>query len=192
MAAASSATASAATDTIPHPYQLAQPEEAPARLLALVEIPAGSSIKYEVDKQTGHVIVDRFLKTPVAYPANYGSLPSVFAKDGDPIDILVFTRASVTPGAAIEVRPIGTLRMSDEGEADNKIIAVPAADVDPFFGDVHSIEDLPDESRASIEAFFRNYRSNDPSSEKVTTDGFRDAKATTKALKRLLNNSHSK
>lgn len=190
-AASSWAVATEATDTLAHPYQLAQPDDAPQRLLALVEIPAGSFVKYELDKKSGHVIVDRFLKTPVAYPANYGSLPSVFAEDGDPIDILIFTRKPVTPGALIEVRAIGTLRMRDEGEADDKVIAVPADDVDPFYSDVRSIDDLAVESRANIEAFFRNYKSNDPSFEEVSTHGFADAETTLEELKSLLDTTRA-
>ena len=182
----SSATADAAIPALPHPYYLAQPDSAPARLLAVVEIPAGSFTKYELDKRTGHVLVDRFLTTPTAYPANYGSLPSVFADDGDPVDVLIFTRTPVAPGALIEVRPIGSLRMRDRGEADDKIIAVPADDVDPFYRDVRDIEDLPAEARAGIEAFFRNYKSNDPKDRRVTTHGFVGEKTTIEELKRSL------
>ncbi|TQV68114.1 inorganic diphosphatase [Exilibacterium tricleocarpae] len=181
-----SATPDAAIPTLPHPYYLAQPDSAPTRLLALVEIPAGSFTKYELDKRTGHVVVDRFLTTPTAYPANYGSLPSIFAEDGDPVDILIFTRTPVAPGALIEVRPIGSLRMRDRGEADDKIIAVPADDVDPFYRAVRDIKDLPAEARAGIEAFFRNYKSNDPADRRVTTHGFVGEKTTLEELKRYL------
>lgn len=161
-----------------HPYFLPQLEGAPERLLALVEIPAGSFIKYEIHESSGHVIVDRFLTTPVAYPANYGSLPSMFAADGDPLDILIFTRIPVAPGVLIEVRPIGTLRMRDQGEVDDKIIAVPADDVDSFYQEVRDIHDLPEEALAGIEAFFRRYKSNDPADKRVTTDGFIDTAST--------------
>lgn len=173
-----------------HPYHLEQPDAAPARLLALVEIPAGSNVKYELDKQTGHIIVDRFLTTPMAYPANYGSLPSVFAEDGDPVDILVFSRVPIAPGVLIEVRPIGTLRMRDRGENDDKIIAVPAEDVDPFYADISDIDDLPAEARASIETFFRNYKSNDPDDGQVTTHGFINAESTLEALRGYLHDIH--
>lgn len=176
--------------TLVHPYYLEQPDAAPARLLALVEIPAGSYVKYELDKQTGHIIVDRFLTTPMAYPANYGSLPSVFAEDGDPLDILVFTRTPLAPGVLIDVRPIGTLRMRDRGENDDKIIAVPADDVDPFYVDIRDIDDLPTEAKAGIEAFFRNYKSNDPDDSPVTTHGFINAESTLEALTGSLHDIH--
>ena len=177
--------------SLPHPYHLEQPHAAPARLLAIVEIPAGSFVKYELDKRTGHIVVDRFLTTPMAYPANYGSLPSIFAEDGDPVDILVFTRTPVAPGALIEVRPIGTLRMRDRDEADDKVIAVPADDVDPFYADVRDIDDLPAEARAGIEAFFRNYKSNDPKDRRVTTHGFTNAGSTIEELTGYLNRNLS-
>lgn len=182
--------AASSAPALPHPYHLSQPENAPTRLLALVEIPAGSFVKYELDRRSGHVIVDRFLTTPMAYPANYGSLPSIFADDGDPVDILVFTRTPIAPGALIEVRAIGTLRMRDRGEADDKIIAVPADDVDPFYKDVRDIDDLPEEARAGIEAFFRHYKSNDDCDRRVTTQGFIDAEATLKWLESYLDPTH--
>lgn len=172
---------------LPHPYYLEQPSTAPERLLAIIEIPTGSYVKYELDKRTGHILVDRFLSTPMGYPANYGSLPSIFAEDGDPVDILVFTRTPVAPGALIEVRPIGTLRMRDRDEADDKIIAVPADDVDRFYIDVRDIDDLPAEALAGIESFFRNYKSNDPNDKRVTTHGFGDVESTIKELTDHLN-----
>lgn len=182
--------AASSAPNLSHPYYLSQPENAPTRLLALVEIPAGSFVKYELDKRSGHVIVDRFLTTPMAYPANYGSLPSIFADDGDPVDILVFTRTPIAPGALIEVRAIGTLRMRDRGEADDKIIAVPADDVDPFYKNVRDIDHLPEEARAGIEAFFRHYKSNDDGDQRVTTQGFIDAEATLKELESYLDQTH--
>lgn len=174
-----------AADTA-HPYHLPQLDDAPERLLAMVEIPAGSFIKYELDEASGRVVVDRFLTTPVAYPANYGSLPSMFADDGDPLDILIFTRTPVAPGVLIEARPIGTLRMRDQGEVDDKVIAVPADDVDPFYRDVRDIHDLPEEALAGIEAFFRTYKSNDPADQRVTTHGYIDAESTLVELKDYL------
>lgn len=177
------AVSSAAAPPITHPYHLPQPDAAPGQLLAVVEIPAGSYVKYELDTETGHLIVDRFLATPVAYPANYGSLPSMFAADGDPLDILIFTRTPIAPGALIQVRAIGTLRMRDRGEIDNKVIAVPADDVDPFYRDVRDISHLPEEALAGIETFFRQYKSNDPADQRVTTDGFIDAASTIAELR---------
>lgn len=166
--------------------RLAQPSEAPARLLAVVEIPEGSRIKYEVDAATGVMAVDRFLDTPVRFPANYGFLPSLIAPDGDPVDVLVITRHSVMPGAVIEVRPIGLLNMNDGDEADDKIIAVPAAGVDSFFDEVDGIERLSRARREEIEAFFRTYKTSDPADNPVTTNGFGGAPAARQAVRELM------
>ena len=107
-----------------------QPANAPDEAMLLVEIPAGSFTKYESDAD-GRIHVDRFLSMPMAYPANYGSMPGTLAGDGDPLDALVITRAPLHPGVLIRFRPIGVLRMVDGGEQDEKIVGVPADDVDP-------------------------------------------------------------
>src|SRR6478735_10857078 len=94
-----------------------------------IEIPQGSFTKYEIDADTGHIIVDRFQSMPVAYPANYGSITSSLGGDGDPLDAIVYTREPVAPGAIIRVRAIGVLKMIDGGEVDDKIVAVPTTDI---------------------------------------------------------------
>lgn len=134
-----------------------QPEIAPAEATLLVEIPAGSFTKYESDAE-GRIFVDRFLSMPMAYPANYGSMPGTHAGDGDPLDALVLTRAPLHPGVRIRFRPLGVLRMVDGGEQDEKIIGVPADDVDPTYADIRTIDDLPAMERDRIEAFFRVYK----------------------------------
>lgn len=137
---------------------LAQPAEAPHELLALIEIPAGASIKYELHEQSGRMEVDRFLSMPVAYPANYGVLPCTLAADGDALDVLVMTREPVAPGTLIRVRPVGLLRMLDRGEEDHKLLAVPVDGVDPGFARVRELDDLPRQELDRIEAFFRVYK----------------------------------
>jgi len=107
-----------------HPFSFPQPSEG-EEFFVVIEIPAGSATKYEIDAQTGLVFVDRFLSMPVVYPANYGSIPSSVGEDGDPLDALVLTREPIVPGALIRVRAIGTLIMPDDGEIDDKLIAVP-------------------------------------------------------------------
>ena len=134
-----------------------QPDSAPAEAMLLVEIPAGSATKYESDSE-GRIFVDRFLSMPVAYPANYGSMPGTLAGDGDPLDALVLTRTPLHPGVRIRFRPIGVLRMADRGDADEKIIGVPADDVDPTYAGIRSIDDLPAMERERLEAFFRVYK----------------------------------
>jgi inorganic pyrophosphatase len=170
---------------LPHPYEIAQPADAPQRLLAIVEIPAGSDIKYEVHA-SGHVLVDRFLQTPVAYPANYGSLPSVRAADGDPVDVLVITRTPVAPGVLIHVRPVGALRMFDDGEADHKVVAVPTNRVDPRYAAIRDIMDLSEAERRAIETFFQIYKILPSGSDEVTTDGFMNADEVRALLQALL------
>lgn len=125
---------------------------------AVIEIPADSAIKYERDEATGTLFVDRFLSMPVAYPANYGSILQSRSADGDPLDVLVYTRAPILPGAHIRVRAIGILRMTDGGDVDDKIIAVPVASVDPTYEPVREIDDLPVAERRRLEMFFRTYK----------------------------------
>lgn len=164
----------AAGDAILHPFLARQPAAAPEELLLAVEIPAGSATKYEIG-QDGLVHVDRFVSMPVAYPANYGSIPRSLAGDGDPLDALVLTRAPLHPGVLVRFRPIGVLRMVDGGEQDDKIIGVPVAAVDPGYAGVRDIADLPGPERARIEAFFRVYKDLPPGTGAVALHGFGDA-----------------
>ena len=164
----------AAGDAILHPFLARQPAAAPEELLLAVEIPAGSATKYEIG-QDGLVYVDRFVSMPVAYPANYGSIPRSLAGDGDPLDALVLTRAPLHPGVLVRFRPIGVLRMVDGGEQVDKIIGVPVAAVDPGYAGVRDIADLPGPERARIEAFFRVYKDLPPGIGTVVLDGFGDA-----------------
>ena len=159
-----------------HPFHVPQPAEG-SDFLVVVEIPAGSFTKYEIDAKTGHVFVDRFQSMPVVYPANYGSIPSSMGADGDPLDALVITREPIVPGALIMVRAIGVLRMVDAGEQDDKIIAVPTSKVDPHYDRVVSIDDLPPMERQRIEAFFRVYKLLPAGRKTVELDGFGDADA---------------
>lgn len=149
--------AGAAQAQMQHPYSYPQPEEG-GDFLTVIEIPAGSFTKYEIDPDHGYVVVDRYQSMPVVYPANYGSLPSTLAGDGDPLDGLILTREPIVPGAVIKTRAIGVLNMIDGGEEDSKIIAVPASDIDPTYDDIRDITDLPEIERQRIEAFFRVYK----------------------------------
>src|SRR5438067_1116373 len=132
--------------------------EPPHDINVVAEIPQGSSVKYEVDKSSGAVFVDRFLFTPTIYPAAYGFIPGTLAADGDPADALVLTPAQVVPGAVIRARPIGMLLMEDEKGEDEKIICVPHDRVHPQYSHVETIEDLPPITRAAIEHFFQRYK----------------------------------
>ena len=133
-------------------------KDVPWDINVVIEIPQGSAVKYEVDKESGAVMVDRFLFTPMAYPAAYGFIPGTLADDGDPADALVLAPASVVPGAVIRARPIGMLRMEDESGMDEKIVCVPHDKIHPLYTDVHSVDDLPEITRQAIEHFFTRYK----------------------------------
>ena len=137
---------------------LSQPPEAPEELLALVEIPAGGQVKYEIHASSGRIEADRFLSMPVAYPVNYGVLPCTLAEDDDAVDVLILTRAPLLPGSVIRVRVIGMLRMIDRGDTDHKVLVVPARAVDPTYDRINTHTDLPPEELGRIEAFFRVYK----------------------------------
>ncbi|MFU8764675.1 MAG: inorganic diphosphatase [Haliea sp.] len=154
-----------------------QPENAPDEVYALVEIPAGSSTKYELDAATGHLLVDRFQSMPVVYPANYGTLPSTLAGDNDPLDVLVYTREPVVPGALILVRPIGMLKMLDGGEQDDKLVAVPADAVDPTYAAVRDIGDLPEVELQRLQAFFSVYKQLPAGRKQIELQGVGDRAA---------------
>ncbi|WP_411850669.1 inorganic diphosphatase [Stenotrophomonas sp. LGBM10] len=149
--------ASTATNAVLHPFLAAQPKEAPEEANLAVEIPAGSFTKYEI-KEDGLVHVDRFQSMPVAYPANYGSMPRTLAGDNDPLDALVLTREPLHPGVIVRFRPIGYLKMVDNGEQDEKVIGVPTDKLDPTYANIRDLDDLPLIERQRIEAFFRVYK----------------------------------
>jgi inorganic pyrophosphatase len=157
-----------------HPFLAAQPAQAPEEVLLAVEIPAGSFTKYEINDE-GLVFVDRFQSMPVAYPANYGSMPRTLAGDGDPLDALVLTREPLHPGVLVRFRPIGVLRMTDKGEQDEKIIGVPTDKVDPTYAGIRDLADLPAIERQRIEAFFRVYKDLPEGRNPVVLSGWGDA-----------------
>ena len=134
----------------------------PHDINVVIEIPQGSSVKYEVDKESGAVIVDRFLFTPMAYPAAYGFVPGTLADDGDPSDALVLVPAQVVPGAVIRARPIGVLFMEDESGQDEKLVCVPHDKISLAYTDVKEMEDLPRITRDQIEHFFTRYKDLEP------------------------------
>ena len=173
-------TAMAGEPGVRHPFHAAQAKDAPESAVLAVEIPAGSMTKYEINEE-GLVFVDRFQSMPVAYPANYGSMPRTLAGDGDPLDALVLTREALHPGVLIRFRPVGVLRMEDDGEADQKIIGVPTDKVDPTYAGIRDLNDLPQVERDRIEAFFRVYKDLPKGRNPVRLAGYGDA-AEAKAL----------
>ena len=128
----------------------------PNDFVACVEIEAGSKNKYELDKNTGLLKLDRILHTSTHYPANYGFIPKTYAEDNDPLDVLVLCHESIVPLTIVECKPIGVIRMIDNGQADDKIIAVCVHD--PFYKDYESIHDLPVHVSDEIRHFFKVYK----------------------------------
>ena len=140
-----------------HPWHDLQPgRSVPGEVTCIVEIPAGSRNKYELDKDTGLFALDRVLYSAVHYPGDYGFIPRTLAEDGDPCDVLVLIREPTFPGCQIDVRPIGVMRMEDRGEPDAKILAVPSRD--PLQGHVEDMADLPAHLPKEIEHFFNVYK----------------------------------
>lgn len=134
-------------------------KDLPDDIYVVIEIPAnGSPIKYEIDKDMGAVLVDRFMATPMFYPANYGFIPHTLADDGDPLDVLVITPYPVMPGSVIRCRPVGMLNMEDEAGGDEKLVAVPHEKLSASFGDIQDIEDVPQLLKDQISHFFENYK----------------------------------
>ncbi|RUM49407.1 MAG: inorganic diphosphatase [Hydrogenothermus sp.] len=130
----------------------------PEDIYVVIEIPQRSSIKYEVDKESGAVFVDRFLFTAMYYPFNYGFIPNTLAEDGDPTDVLVISSQPVVPGSVIRSRPIGMLEMEDEEGIDTKIIAVPVSKLDRSFDNINDVNDLPEATLEKIKHFFEHYK----------------------------------
>jgi inorganic pyrophosphatase len=131
----------------------------PQDVNVIVEIPQGGEpVKYELDKDSGAVFVDRFLHTAMFYPGNYGFVPHTLAGDGDPIDVLIVGPVTVVPGAVVRCRPVGVLLMEDEAGPDEKILAVPVDALHPFYTNVNSPDDLPLILRQQIAHFFAHYK----------------------------------
>ena len=131
----------------------------PKEVYAVIEIPVGGvPVKYEMDKESGALFVDRFLHTSMYYPGNYGFIPHTLAQDGDPLDILVIAPVPVVPGAVVRCRPVGALVMEDQAGCDEKVLAVPVDELIPFYSGVNSYHDLPKLLRDQIAHFFAHYK----------------------------------
>lgn len=129
----------------------------------IVEIPLGGApVKYEVDKESGAMFVDRFLHTAMYYPANYGFVPHTLSEDGDPVDVLVLGNVPVVPGSVMRSRPVGVMLMEDEKGLDEKILAVPVDELHPYYGNIGSYRDVREVLRQQIEHFFTHYKDLEP------------------------------
>jgi len=145
--------------------------DAPEEIYAVVECLKGDRNKYEYDKDIPGVVLDRVLHSNVHYPSDYGFIPRSFYDDGDPFDVLVLVEDRTFPGCVIEARPVALMRMDDDGEQDDKVIAVPTED--PRFDHIDDLDDIPDQKRAEIAEFFSTYKNLEEGKE-VETLGFED------------------
>jgi inorganic pyrophosphatase len=135
----------------------------PDDINVIIEVPVGGEpIKYEMDKASGTLFVDRFLYTPMRYPGNYGFVPHTLSADGDPIDVLVCNTRAIFPGAVINCRPIGVLVMEDDGGGDEKILAVPSTKLTQRYDNIKTLADLPKITLNQIEHFFAHYKDLEP------------------------------
>jgi inorganic pyrophosphatase len=157
-------------------------KNAPDDIYVAIEIPANSSpVKYELDKDMGALLVDRFMATPMFYPANYGFIPHTLADDGDALDVLVITPYPIQAGCVIRCRPVGVLNMEDEAGGDAKLVAVPHDKLTTAYAHVQDVTDLPELLRNQIHHFFENYKALE-AGKWVKIQGWDNAAAAKKAV----------
>lgn len=149
-------------------HDLSPGRKVPDEILAVVEIPQGSRSKFEVDKESGLIKLDRLLYGSMHYPVNYGIIPRTLGDDGDPLDVLVMTQAQLFPGCLIDARVIGIMHMVDQGLPDDKVIAVASKDI--TVSHIREIEDLPKSYRLELDHFFERY--SELEGKEVTISGF--------------------
>jgi inorganic pyrophosphatase len=158
-------------------HQVRTGTDVPDDVNVIIEIPLDSEpVKYEVDKETGAIFVDRMLKTAMRYPCNYGYIPHTLCGDGDPVDVLVIMPLPLIPGSVVRCRPIGMLKMTDEAGEDDKIVAVPIEKITGLYRDISDVRDLPELIRDQIAHFFDHYKDLERG-KWVKIDGWRDAQA---------------
>lgn len=164
----------------------------PDDMNVIIEVPMGSEpIKYELDKDSGAIFVDRFLHTAMTYPCNYGFIPHTLSQDGDPVDVLVVGRRPLMPGCVVGARPVGVLLMEDDKGMDEKILAVPAKRLHPFWDDVEEYTDLPDILLDQIKHFFEHYKDLEKG-KWVKVIGWADRTKAIELIKTGINNAQKK
>ena len=157
-------------------------KDLPNDIYVAIEIPANASpIKYEIDKDMDALLVDRFMATPMFYPANYGYINNTLADDGDALDVLVITPYPVVPGSVIRARPVGVLKMTDEAGGDEKLLAVPHEKLTQLYNDIHDIDDVPQLLKDQIAHFFENYKDLEKG-KGVKGEGWENADAAREAI----------
>ena len=167
-------------------------KNAPENVNVIIEVPANADpIKYEFDKDSGAIFVDRFLATPMHYPANYGFVPNTLSGDGDPADVLVVAPYSLQPGSVIAARPVGVLLMEDEAGKDEKIIAVPGGKLTKLYDHVESYKDLPEVLLSQVQHFFERYKDLE-AGKWVKVTGWAGADEAKKLLQEAIDNASKK
>ena len=161
--------------------------ENPDKVKVVIEIPYGSNIKYELDKESGAIEVDRVLHSAMFYPANYGFVNQTLSADGDPIDVLVLNSYALQPGSVIKCRLVGVLNMEDEKGTDEKLLAVPVSKVDPTYDEIQDINDVPKHILARIKNFFETYKSLEPN-KWVKVQDFKNKEEAQKLLQEAMDN----
>jgi inorganic pyrophosphatase len=161
--------------------------ENPDKVKVVIEISVGSNIKYEVEKESGAVVLDRVMHSAMYYPANYGFVNQTLSQDGDPADVLVLTEYPMVPGCVVNCRLVGVLIMEDESGIDEKILAVPVSKIDPTFDEIQDLGDVPKHTLAKIKNFFETYKMLEPN-KWVKVKDFQDKAAATKILQDAISN----
>ncbi len=160
-------------------------KNSPQEVNVVIEIPQGSYVKYELDKESGYLMTDRFHYTTMGYPFNYGFVPQTHGEDGDPIDVMVISKYPIVPNAVVVVRPIGMLEMEDEAGIDTKIIAVPTKKVDPFHARIEDITDIDEATLKMFKHFFDHYKELEPN-KWVKTKNFLPKEKAIEAIKKSM------
>lgn len=160
----------------------------PDKVKAIIEIPYGSNIKYEVEKESGAVVLDRVMHSAMFYPANYGFVNQTLSQDGDPADVMVLTEYPMHPGSVVNCRLVGVLIMEDESGIDEKLLAVPVSKIDPTYNEIQDIGDLPKHTLDKIKNFFETYKALEPG-KWVKVKDFQDKAAATKILQDAIENA---
>ncbi len=161
--------------------------ENPDKVKAIIEIPNGSNIKYEVEKESGALVLDRVMHSAMYYPANYGFVNKTLSQDGDPADIMVLTEYPMQPGCVVNCRLVGVLVMEDESGIDEKLLAVPTSKIDPTYNEIQDIDDLPKHTLDKIKNFFETYKMLEPG-KWVKVQGYKNKEAAAKILQDAIEN----
>lgn len=163
------------------------PGENPDKVKAIIEIANGSNVKYEIEKESGALVLDRVMHSAMYYPANYGFVNKTLSQDGDPADILVLTDFPMVEGCVVNCRLVGVLIMEDESGIDEKLLAVPTSKIDPTYNEIQDIDDLPKHTLDKIKNFFETYKMLEPG-KWVKVKGFENKAVATKILQDAIEN----